>query len=231
MNLSHYHRPEIISFDAGHTLLHIRSTVGEIYTEIAKPFGVNASPEHIDSRFKSLWQVHNQKRQNLRTNNEKQWWRELVQSCFEDYVFPHFDAYFEEIYTAFADPKYWKVEKETLALLSRLKNDYRLVLLSNWDERLRPLLKKLNLLPHFDKVFISCEMGLIKPQNALYQTVCRELDVPAENILHVGDSLEDDYLGPRRNQWQALHLSRDKQDGIFRIESLKEIENVLERIE
>ncbi|MHC5067444.1 MAG: HAD family hydrolase [Planctomycetota bacterium] len=44
-----------------------------------------------------------------------------------------------------------------------------------------------DLLDHFDHLFLSYEMGLIKPDAAIYEAVCQQLNCPGEQILFVDD--------------------------------------------
>lgn len=54
----------------------------------------------------------------------------------------------------------------------------------------------------------SFEAGAVKPQAAIYETVCRQLACEPEQVLMVGDTLAADYDGPRDFGMQALHLAR-----------------------
>lgn len=66
----------------------------------------------------------------------------------------------------------------------------------------------LALLPEFDAYVWSYEVGAVKPDRRIYQSVCRSLDLKPEEILMVGDTIEADCAGPRRNGMSAIHLSR-----------------------
>jgi putative hydrolase of the HAD superfamily len=81
-------------------------------------------------------------------------------------------------------------------------------LISNWDARLRPLLRELQLDRYFDSIVISAEVGAQKPAPEIFRAAAAQLGVPAETILHVGDSQAEDVAGARAAGWQALWLTR-----------------------
>src|SRR5262249_47109665 len=70
---------------------------------------------------------------------------------------------------------------------------YTLGLASNYDARLNNVLAGLPLLWTITHVVISSEVGWRKPAPAFFARVCQELALPAEQILYVGDDLDNDY--------------------------------------
>lgn len=67
----------------------------------------------------------------------------------------------------------------------------------------------LDLLPFTLEAYAwSFEVGAVKPEAFIYQTVCGMLDLPPEEILMIGDTHVADCVGPRTFGMQALHLAR-----------------------
>jgi HAD superfamily hydrolase (TIGR01493 family) len=67
----------------------------------------------------------------------------------------------------------------------------------------------LELLPFgLDAYVWSFNVGAIKPDPAMYRAVCQSLCCAPTDILFVGDTVEDDYVGPRAIGMHALHLVR-----------------------
>ncbi len=64
-------------------------------------------------------------------------------------------------------------------------------LLSNIDDRLSRLLKEFNLYAPFDPCFLSCEIGLEKPDPKIFEFVLKEMDLPATSIVFVDDRAEN----------------------------------------
>ena len=92
-----------------------------------------------------------------------------------------------------------------------LRGDYTTVLLSNaWDD-LRPLLvNSWKIADAFDEIFISAEMGLAKPDPAIYQEVVRQLAVDPEKIVFVDDFIKN-VEAAREVGWNAIHFRTREQ--------------------
>jgi HAD superfamily hydrolase (TIGR01509 family) len=55
----------------------------------------------------------------------------------------------------------------------------------------------------------SFEVGYIKPEYQMYQHVCDSLNLPANQILFVGDTVAADITGPAKFGMQSIHIDRD----------------------
>ena len=117
--------------------------------------------------------------------------------------------------------------EETLAALN--ERDYRLVILSNWDSRLRPLLHRLELDRYFECFIISSEVGVEKPNPGIFRHAEETLGLKAGEILHVGDSEHHDADGCAAVGWPVLLVdpSGRKRHAPF-LNSLKAILDVID---
>jgi HAD superfamily hydrolase (TIGR01509 family) len=96
-----------------------------------------------------------------------------------------------------------------LPTLRRLKaRGLRLAAVSNWDERLRPLLRDLRVAAFFDPIVISIEVGAAKPAPPVFRRCADALGLAASAVLHVGDSPTEDYEGALRAGMRALLVRR-----------------------
>lgn len=87
---------------------------------------------------------------------------------------------------------------ETLGVLERLKDKYKLVLLSNTAEKEgKEIIERFGLRKYFDKILISGKIGLAKPNPRIFEMILNEFDVEPEEILVVGDNLEMDIIPAR----------------------------------
>ncbi len=76
--------------------------------------------------------------------------------------------------------------------IASLKGSYRVGLLSNYVERwARELLVRFGVMPLFDSVVISSNLGLRKPDARTYQRACEELGVSPLRATYIGDEEED----------------------------------------
>jgi len=96
---------------------------------------------------------------------------------------------------------------------------------SNWDSSLPDLLAALGLSPYFDGVLVSALFGASKPAPSIFGEAVRQAGVPAGEVLHVGDSLHDDYDGARAAGLAALLVDRHGRApaGVDAVGSLEEI--------
>ncbi len=108
--------------------------------------------------------------------------------CRADEAKPPSETFFPELYERFGEPEAWRVfEDVTPAIDALASRGISLGIISNWDERLPPLLDGLGLSKYFEAVVISCEAGFPKPSPVIFEHAARKLGVAPEFILHVGD--------------------------------------------
>lgn len=79
---------------------------------------------------------------------------------------------------------------EAVAIMERLEKDgYQLYALSNWSPETFPLVKDdYPFLNRFKKLFISGELGLIKPHPEIFQYMLKDIDHMAQECLFIDDS-------------------------------------------
>src|SRR5205085_10179024 len=170
-----------ITFDVGGTLIEPWPSVGNIYAEVAGQSGSpGLSAALLDQRFSCAWRDL----KDFRHTREQ--WAALVDATFGDLIEPPPSwTFFRKLYRRFAEPRAWRLFDDVvpaLALLSR--RDLKLGIISNWDERLRPLLRRLKLLAYFDTVVVSCEAGFTKPSLGIFKQAASNLALPLDTILH-----------------------------------------------
>jgi dihydrofolate synthase/folylpolyglutamate synthase len=193
-----------VTFDAGGTLLQPWPSVGEVYRRIAQRHGIATSAERLDRQFAAAW------KERKSFGYARADWSELVKQTFAGVASAEdCERFFPELYEAFADPGAWRVFDDVVPCLERLKaSGAKLGVISNWDERLRPLLGKLGLSRYFDEIIISCEAGVAKPDPGIFRLAAQRLQVPSGALLHVGDSRSEDAEGAKGAGCQALLLTR-----------------------
>lgn len=182
-----------ITFDVGGTLIEPWPSVGHVYAEVAARSGVNnVDPAWLTQNFRHAWIA----RANFDYSREA--WFAVVRETFGEQAARLPEEYFPTVYQRFAEPDVWQIYDDVLPTLDALaRSGLKLGIISNWDERLRPLLASLGLARHFASIVISCEAGATKPDARLFARATRELGVAPGELLHVGDSHGMDVLGAR----------------------------------
>jgi putative hydrolase of the HAD superfamily len=116
---------------------------------------------------------------------------------------------------------------EVADVLARLRaGGARLAVVSNWDVSLHDVLERTGLRPLVDAVVISAELGVAKPDPAIFRAALDRLDAAADGAVHVGDSLEHDVAGARAAGVEAVLVARNgaaAPDGVRTVRSLAEL--------
>jgi HAD superfamily hydrolase (TIGR01549 family) len=88
---------------------------------------------------------------------------------------------------------------------------YPLAVVSNWQCGLRNFCVELGFGHAFDHVLASAEVGSAKPDAAIFNEACRRLKVPARRVLHIGDTLVDDFAGGRNAGLHVVLIRREQE--------------------
>jgi putative hydrolase of the HAD superfamily len=210
-----------VTLDVGGTLIEPWPSVGQIYADVAALHGFEDIPvELLDRRFKVAWSSC------PGFDYTRAGWEKLVTQTFNGLLASTAVPFFPELYERFAESEVWRRFDDVLPTLEHLAAlNLRLAVVSNWDERLRILLKRLNLEDHFELVIVSCEVGFTKPSPFIFEHAAKRLGLPPASILHVGDSLEMDVTGATTAGFRALHLKRHAAEAVVdgEIKSLAEL--------
>ncbi len=211
-----------VTFDVGGTLISPSPSVGHVYAEVAARFGVKADPAALNDGFKRAWRAKTE------FNYSEEAWYNLVRGTFGPLAPKLPDTFFPTVYRRFIEADAWHIHEDALETLDELASrDFNLGVISNWDERLRPLLKNLKLTPYFQAITVSCEAQFPKPSAVIFEQALRSLGAAPAAVLHVGDSQLEDAEGARGAGLHGLHLDRH---GAGDIRSLTEVPDWLEKL-
>ncbi|RME96273.1 MAG: HAD-IIIA family hydrolase [Verrucomicrobia bacterium] len=195
-----------VTFDVGGTLLQPWPSVGAVYAAVAARHGARGlDAAWLEARFREEW-----RRLDGAFAHTRQAWAELVARVFAGVHPVGTDpAFFQDLFEHFATPTPWRVFPDVRPVIESLRRrGLRLGVVSNWDDRLRPLLGRLGLAARFDVILVSAEQGWRKPDPRLFHEAARRLGVRPRELLHVGDQPREDIEGARRAGCQALQVRR-----------------------
>jgi putative hydrolase of the HAD superfamily len=120
-----------------------------------------------------------------------------------------------------------KVYPDVHHILQRLKGRFPLILTSNAGREFIDLeMETTGLGKYFQRIFsATTDFGEVKKTAGFYQRICGILGTRPQEIVHVGDHYEFDYLVPRSLGIRAFYLDRSgKHGGDSVIPELKDLE-------
>jgi putative hydrolase of the HAD superfamily len=99
---------------------------------------------------------------------------------------------------------------DVLSTLEELSKNYQLVIASCMGNDFIDIkLRKRNIKKYFKRVFSAVSIGLIKKEGSFYLALCSSLAIKPNELIHIGDHYEFDYLVPREIGIRAFYLDRN----------------------
>ena len=224
---------EAVSFDVTGTLIHC-PRLAELYSEVLARHGAELSAERLKVLIPEVWQELTWRlegdldRFGAHPQGARGWWNDYLQRICDHAELPHPGPFASaELFDRFAQADAWEIYDDVEPALEALRAaGYRLVMTSNWDERLPTLLDRLGLMSPFEALIYSSEVGFEKPHRAIFDELLRSLDLRAQQVVHVGDRQLDDVEGAEAVGIPALLLDRRGGEG-----DLSDLRRLPERLE
>jgi len=105
---------------------------------------------------------------------------------------------------------------ETVPTLAALRERGLLVgLITNASAQAGGVLEEIGLAQHFDAVVLSCMVGVVKPDAAIYLHTCRQLGVAPANSMFVADGAFTELDGAKAVGMVAVKIEQANQSGDY----------------
>jgi len=212
-------KKKIIFFDAVGTLFDVTGGVGFQYSRLALQYGVRVDPNILDQRFREVFKrcpdlAFPGVTPSLLDQVEKAWWRCLVREVFEGIPFPHFDDFFEAVYSFFekgkGDESPWMLFPETRDVLGHLTQlGHPMGIISNFDSRMGPVLVSLGIASFFQTITFSSQEGVAKPSVVIFHRALEKAGCNACDTLFIGDNPSIDGEGANAAGIPFLLIDRE----------------------
>jgi putative hydrolase of the HAD superfamily len=226
----------VVFFDVAGTLIRVRDGVGAQYARVAGRFGVAVDSAALEREFPRAFRaappiafpgVPSEAIPGL----EREIWWGIVRDVFAGVgLLPAFgpgafNAYFDAVYRHFEDGAVWEVFPDVVPALTALHAlGCSLGVVSNFDGRVFPILDGLGLAPWFASVTLSRQVGVTKPDPAIFARALARHGAQPAQALHVGDSPMEDGEGARAAGLRAVLIDRTgrhaDRPGVARVDSL-----------
>ena len=122
------------------------------------------------------------------------------------------------------------VYPEVIEVLTSLNHSYKLIITSNAArEFLNTEIEATNIAVYFDHIFsATSDFKEVKKTEAFYLKICNLLHITPDQIIHIGDHFEFDYLIPQKLGIRSFYLDREgEKKGPYIVKDLKEFEKKL----
>lgn len=214
-------RIRAVTFDVGGTLIEPFPSVGAVYAEVARDHGFECCPETLTRQFGAFWSGR------PRFGYTRHEWFEVVRHSFAGLA-EISEPVFANIYDRFTEARAWRLFDDVLPTLDALRSHgVRAAVISNWDDRLEPLLVNLGIRDRFEHLTVSGLLGFHKPEPRIFEHALSALDLRPEQVLHVGDSQKEDVDGAKA---AGIHAVRIRRSGLERAADIPSLGKLLEAL-
>jgi putative hydrolase of the HAD superfamily len=189
-----------IFFDAVGTLIHPEPPAALVYAEAGRRHGSRLTAAEVAQRFAAACAREEAldlaQGQQTSEKRELQRWQRIVAEVLDDVANPA--ACFAELYRHFSQSAAWRCEPEVGGVLEELAaRGHKLGIASNYDHRLRPVVKGLAALQPLRELVVSSAVGWRKPAPQFFTAITSYAGLPIDRILFVGDDRVNDYEAAR----------------------------------
>jgi putative hydrolase of the HAD superfamily len=206
---------EIVFFDAGLTLLRPHPSFPELFASVLRNEGIEVTEERVHEidellafDFAELTKETGILAPSLSADDSYRFWtyvyrRILGALGIED---PQLER---RLYETFSSASSYALFEDALPAIEKLEErDYRLGLISNFEEWLEGMLVELEVGHVFDVAVISGVVGVEKPDPRIYEIALERAGVSPDRAVHVGDSPSLDVAPATQVGMHAILLDR-----------------------
>jgi putative hydrolase of the HAD superfamily len=206
----------VVCFDVGFTLIDERTDAHDLICGVLAELGHSVDPDALRSAQRSTanWYLH---RYHTLDNGDwssdatiRRLWLDFYEHLFSrlDPTLDH-QALADRLIAHYENPANWQLFADVEPTLSGLRQrGVKIGVVSDWSSLLRPILHGTGLSRWIDFVVGSADSGFAKPMSDLYRLAIDRAGVPADQIIHIGDSYFADVLGARAVGMQAALIDR-----------------------
>ncbi len=203
-------------FDVGATLLHPCPSVAETFARIAAERGHGLTVRDVEPHMPGMEAFY--EAEYLRDGDFWCSHEGSVAIWLDQYrylshalgIVQDAEGMAQAVHEAYRRADHWRLYPDVLSCLNGLKErGIALAVVSNWDAELEGLLRDLELLPYFDLVISSANVGCRKPDPVIFEHALERLNVASGNAVHVGDRPDADGDGASAAGIRPLIIDRD----------------------
>lgn len=229
-----------VLFDVGSTLLYPCPSVAETFADVAQARGHALTVRDVEPHMPAMnefYEAEYLRDGDFWCSHEGSvaiWLDQYRYVCHLTGLAHDAEGIANDVQDAYWRADHWALYADVLDCLKELKaRGLALGVVSNWDARLEELLRDLRLLPYFDTVVSSADVGYRKPDPMVFRLALERLGVDASCAVHVGDRPDADGDGAAAVGAHPIIVDRrgSEEDCAYcRVASLAEVAQVIERL-
>ena len=238
----------VVLFDVGRTLVGPVRSFGDIYSEVLQGRGYDVEPKRCQKGLKRAMDTMDRmiptgrNRYAFFPGGEAEYWQQVATIAVEyaldrNIETPEAIRILKQLRDTFLERKAWHVYPDVVPTLEALQADgVGLCVVSNWDSRLRDVLRLNELLSYFLEIIASAEVGVEKPDAKIFHLALQRLQIDASQAVHVGDRVDLDVRGAESAGIRGIWLDRGRDrhqgrdfSGVERITTLSELPALLRK--
>jgi putative hydrolase of the HAD superfamily len=225
-----------IFFDVGDTLMTIPAAREVMYQFLANK-SLYRDQEHIGKLFDDAFRLFYYEKNDedfaeCTPESDRAFWMKVYA-----FILEHLGAaehaseeelhrWSHELYDVFTSPEHYTLFEDVHEVMDELKQrGYRLGVISNFALTLKHILEVKGILHFFDPVIVSTEVGLEKPNPAIFTLALQKAGLNATDVLYIGDHDKNDIWAPNQIGMDAVKLKRYAFQQGEGIRSLRELLN------
>jgi len=219
-----------VSFDIWNTLLNLQSFYRDIAEALAK-----ITRRDSDKLYRSILDVY---KDALRLRLEREFRRIILDSA--EFFASRLEVSVEELLRAVVEATdsvdtSSLIYSDVVDALKKIKTmGIKMAVIGNvmfWPGMItRLLLKRSRILEYFDVTVFSDEVGYSKPSREIFEYTAKKLGIAVHELVHVGDSVENDFAGAIFAGAVAVLINRGSTADILQIGRRAYLINDLRRI-
>jgi putative hydrolase of the HAD superfamily len=215
-SLQHY---KMIYFDAGDTLLALPAARMILQQYLALR-SMERDEAHIDELFTEAFRLFYYGKpldsfEVCTPESDRLFWVHLYKyvlnklNAHEELTEDEIHACCHELYDIYTAPEHYELFEDVKECLSRLQElGLRIGIVSNFAPTLKAILESKGILHMFENVIVSTEVGLEKPNPAIFKLAMEHSRLEAKEILYIGDHDRNDIWAPNQVGMDAVKILR-----------------------
>ncbi len=203
-----------IFLDVGATLVDPHPSFHDVVARICTAHGFPVTAADVERAEPQVWKRLREReargeRYPLTRAEAERFWLDIYHWFLQALGAPEPGELPWRLYEEFLKLETWKLYPDALPTLHALREQgYRLAVVSNWEDWLEDLLISLEVSTLIEFAVVSGVELVAKPDRRIYERALERARVPAREVAHVGDSIENDILPATEVGITAVLLDR-----------------------